>query len=1070
MVEISKKNILEYLNILGFKLADGEENTFFKSYNSYQIKIILNVESFSSSRIEYGNKIKVHRETTSNFSQQENFVVLECVDRLLEKGYPPESLELEKKWRVGGFLDIFVKDKNNKSFLMIECKTFGKEFEIAEKKLLFDGGQLFSYYHQEKDTQYLCLYASQFDNHEFAYVNNIIETKSDMKQSGNKETAFEKWDKIIQKRGLFGEEAKKYLIDFEEIKELNKIDSTISKKLYYNFATILRKHAISDKTNAYNKLFNLFLCKIVDEDMAKSEGYNFKFQWKREDDFRSFSGRLSDLYKEGVKEYLGLEVTDYSENEIEQILTLLPKNKKYKGDLKKIYEELRLYKNNEFAIKEVYNEETFQQNALIVKEVVELFQHLQIRYTKRQQFLGDFFEKLLNTGIKQEQGQFFTPSPITSFISKSLPIKEIIDHKNANKEQHILPYVIDYACGSGHFLTEIMGEIHRNLNYFNESNIKGGRTAINTFNKLKEAYGFAEEYIYGIEKDYRLAKTSKVSTIINGDGLANIYCDDGLNQFSNYKESYKKLFLKQNIKDNLNFDVVVANPPYSVENFKDNIEEFGEKSFELYKFLGDSSKAIECLFIERTKQLLKEGGVAGIILPDSILDNSGNLPVKTRELILKNFELKGIVKLANKTFMDTKIKTMVLFLKKINKFNFENIRSYVEKSFEEKKDLSINQISKPIERYLNDIYGIRFVDFITLLNYNPNKEISELDIFDEYKEVFNDKLLKKIKGSKEYKTSPDLSNLLKRKFIEYIINNEKEKVVFYLNSYNKKVCIVKIPKDIEEQEVFLGYKISRSRGKETIEINRDADYNIFSSLYDETEIRNKTKVNYYILDSFNDIYPEVDQSLNNIVSYENLTDLIDFEDSEFNKQIMLDNKIDWLDVWKSIGTSKTLEKLRINAIFSKGNTITKDKTTKGKIPVIAGGKGVAYYHNISNRAGNLITISGSGANAGYVSYHRTPIFASDCLTIESINEKECPIEYISIILKYLQEHIYKLQRGNAQPHIYKSDLKRVLIPKLNEKEIKEIIMEVNKLDHQEGITEGYYYKKLKDIVNRFIRL
>ena len=271
-----------------------------------------------------------------------------------------------------------------------------------------------------------------------------------------------------------------------------------------------------------------------------------------------------------MMDYLSLDISAVTISELEERLENI-KTKKDKDKIRNLFIEQKLYTSNDFAFKEVFDKNTFDLNCVVVKEVVKLLESYKIRYKTKQQFLGDFFEKLLNTGIKQEQGQFFTQSPITSFISKSLPLKDIMVKKNENKESHILPYVIDYACGSGHFLTEIMGEIQKHLNYFNDSNIKGGRIAVNTFNRLKEEYGFAEEYIYGIEKDYRLAKTAKVSTIINGDGLANIYCDDGLNKFNNYKESYKKLYSNSPSKDNLNFDVVVANPPYSVEDFKEKI-------------------------------------------------------------------------------------------------------------------------------------------------------------------------------------------------------------------------------------------------------------------------------------------------------------------------------------------------------------------------------------------------------------------------------------------------------------------------------------------------------------------
>ncbi|MDR1594254.1 MAG: N-6 DNA methylase, partial [Prevotellaceae bacterium] len=119
-------------------------------------------------------------------------------------------------------------------------------------------------------------------------------------------------------------------------------------------------------------------------------------------------------------------------------------------------------KNNEFAIKDVYDEQSFNENAVVVKEVVQLLQKYKLRYTKKQQYLFDFFELLLTTGLKQESGQFFTPVPVAQFIIKSLPVDTIVEEKlSAAKIDNdtLLPYVMDYAAGSGHFVTEIMNEI-----------------------------------------------------------------------------------------------------------------------------------------------------------------------------------------------------------------------------------------------------------------------------------------------------------------------------------------------------------------------------------------------------------------------------------------------------------------------------------------------------------------------------------------------------------------------------------------------------------------------------------
>lgn len=145
----------------------------------------------------------------------------------------------------------------------------------------------------------------------------------------------------------------------------------------------------------------------------------------------------------------------------------------------------------------------------------------------------------------------------------------------------------------------------------------------------------------------------------------------------------------------------------------------------------------------------------------------------------------------------------------------------------------------------------------------------------------------------------------------------------------------------------------------------------------------------------------------------------------------------------------------------KGQIITESATVFGYIPVIAGGKTPAYYHNKANRFGKTITISGSGASAGFVSFHDYPIFASDCSTIEE--HKDYSIEYVFNLLQLLQEKIYNMQTGGAQPHIHPSDLNpiEVSFPK---KEIQESIAKIISEMNSEIIaleTKLEKYKKLR---------
>lgn len=173
LIMITKANLKDLLQTLGFT---AEGNTYQKSIGEADLKI-----DFGKQRIIYpeDRELIVNRQDISNFSHNENFVVFECIHRLLEKGYKPEHLELEPTWRIGhsasgGRADILVKDQQNNSLLIIECKTAGDEFEKAWDKTRQDGGQLFSYAHQDAQTQYLCLYASDFSENELAFEYKLI--------------------------------------------------------------------------------------------------------------------------------------------------------------------------------------------------------------------------------------------------------------------------------------------------------------------------------------------------------------------------------------------------------------------------------------------------------------------------------------------------------------------------------------------------------------------------------------------------------------------------------------------------------------------------------------------------------------------------------------------------------------------------------------------------------------------------------------------------------------------------------------------------------------------------------
>ncbi len=154
--------------------------------------------------------------------------------------------------------------------------------------------------------------------------------------------------------------------------------------------------------------------------------------------------------------------------------------------------------------------------------------------------------------------------------------------------------------------------------------------------------------------------------------------------------------------------------------------------------------------------------------------------------------------------------------------------------------------------------------------------------------------------------------------------------------------------------------------------------------------------------------------------------------------------------------------------FKRGTSITKKNVGEGNIPVIAGGQQAAYYHNVINREAGAITISSSGAYAGFIAYHNYPIFASDCFTAASKDKTLLNDKFLFYVLKGRQEDVYELQEGGAQPHIYPKNFDNweIPLPSLdiqNEivKEIEDYQKEIEDLKNEINNTE----QKIKGKIN-----
>lgn len=124
--------------------------------------------------------------------------------------------------------------------------------------------------------------------------------------------------------------------------------------------------------------------------------------------------------------------------------------------------------------------------------------------------------------------------------------------------------------------------------------------------------------------------------------------------------------------------------------------------------------------------------------------------------------------------------------------------------------------------------------------------------------------------------------------------------------------------------------------------------------------------------------------------------------------------------------------------FKRGKGLLSKDAIQGDVPVIAGGMKPACYHNVANTKAPVVTVSGSGANAGYTQIHNVDVWASDCSFIDSNCEN---LYYAYCFLSRRPRLLKHSQTGAAQPHVKPADIHRfqVVIP------TKEIINEFQEI-------------------------
>ncbi|ECC0107430.1 restriction endonuclease, partial [Campylobacter jejuni] len=419
----------------------------------------------------------------------------------------------------------------------------------------------------------------------------------------------------------------------------------------------------------------------------------------------------------------------------------------------------------------------------------------------------------------------------------------------------------------------------------------------------------------------------------------------------------------------------------------------------------------------------------------------------------QNFDFIAIVELGNQTFGATGTNTIILFLRKKETFKQENhliSQDYsLIKERIEAENLKDNESF--YQNYLSAYCDFRKFDkelYSNFLNGNLDSKLTELEAFKDYRNAFRQTSdYKKLKESKIYKESEDKQSLEDKAFLAYAQAIEKDKLLYFSLSLNQEVLIIKSPSDIKEQKKFLGYEWSNRKGDEGL---KELHEPYLSPLFERGNPQNETKLNTLICKAFLKTLSDIPKDLQGYASKARLIDMMDFEKVEFNKAISLNPSNSMQSEMSNPFANSKYELVRLveieNIKIQKGQNITQKLAKIGNIKVVAGGKDYAYFHNDFNRNENTITISASGANAGYVNFWKEKIFASDCTTINLPNLKV--IQFIYYVLKCNQKYIMSLARGAAQPHVYPKDIENIKIP-LPPLEIqKQIVAECEKVEEQ----------------------
>ena len=737
-----------------------------------------------------------------------------------------------------------------------------------------------------------------------------------------------------------------------KITDLQNITNDAVPSIINNMLYILYSNNVSDYTKGLDVIVKLLACKIMDEKK----------------------------YHENNLTILQVIQNETNELFMEKILTLYLESTK---ELNNRVDEKYMCTQTSFYLIEVEDELLYNKNIKILKELVEQIQRFKFVNVGNVDFITKLFEQLENNKTLKDYGIYITDSNITNFITQSLPLYDYIKENKNPKLRYQDP-----AVGTGHFPNSYINEynktIEKLINEGFKTNTVKGNEYLENFNLEKNYY--INNYVSGIDVQKRNIELCRLNTTLkngeqikcyHGNTLQKNIMGDKYPQSDDFK--YGQL------------DVITSNYPFSVKGFTKDLTD-SLHLYDLSKYVTDKSQQIENLFLEDTIQKLKEGGIAGFVIFESVLWKNLSVNNMLRYKILVECELISINKMGSEAFKNTGTKSVIIFLRKRKKEEINKTEEYVNSFFSNYQKVMFDNLDL-IQNYIDNTYGFLFEEYVELL----------------------------IKKSKEGKKSEDF------------ISKEKQNLILFLLNYNKKIIYADL-----SFEGFNDETLTDKQNQEIIKKKQREILGMSKSSYDEKRYQNSEylpKLSKTIRHFFNNNQNGCELNDSNIEIIVNVNDVVNFElDGGFiisfdgNSNDYLSEKFENVDF---INLGDIVE------FHPKTKHRADDGIIGGKYPFYTCTSDDDIYKTTNNddREGERLLVNNGGESYIRMTENGSKWSASGDIIIMSSKDQVFTNEFIFKFLKNNPKVLEWTYKGSGLKHSSIGRLKKIMIPVLSVNEI-----------------------------------